>query len=224
MLLTFDIIKNNKEVNTYLKYADEIFAAIGYKEHGLRHAEKTANTAAYILKQLGYDSRMQELAKVAGYMHDIGNIVAKRDHAQSGAIIAIKIFKQLHLKEEKYNSDLLEIFGAIGSHEDKSMEPPTFIAAAVVLGDKTDVHHDRLRSEEQRYKDTHSKVIAACEKSEIEIPKNKKKIILKLDIDTNICSIMEYFEIFTSRMIFCRKACSVLKCDFGLYINGDEFL
>jgi hypothetical protein len=104
------------------------------------------------------------------------------------------------------------------------MQPPTEVAAAVVLGDKTDVHHERLRSEEQRLKDTHSKVIAACEQTEIEISRKRKEIILKLDINTNICSIMEYFEIFTSRTIFCRKACHVLDCEFGLYIYGDKFL
>jgi hypothetical protein len=224
MLLSFEEIKNNKEVNTYLQYADQVFASIGYKEHGLNHAIHTANRAYYVLEQLWYDKRTQELAKVAGYMHDIGNIVSKKDHAQSGAIIALHILKQEYWKDEKYNSDIFEVFGAIGSHEDKNMQPPTEIAASVVLGDKTDVHHERLRSEEQRLNDTHSKVIAACEQTEIEVSRRRKEIILKLDIDTNICSIMEYFEIFTSRTIFCRKACNVLDCEFGLYINGDKFL
>lgn len=224
MLLNFGYIRNNEEINTYLLYADKIFAQIGYKEHGLNHALNTANRAAYVLEQLGYGVRIQELAKISGYLHDIGNIVSKKDHAQSSAIIALNIFKQMQIKEEKYNSDIFEIFGAIGSHEDKTMQPPTEIAAAVVLGDKTDVNHERLRSEDQRLKDVHSKVIAACEQSEIEVSRRTKEIILKLNIDTNICSIMEYFEIFTLRTNFCRKAAHVLDCDLGLYINGDKFL
>jgi len=222
--LTFEDIKNNKEVITYIRYSDKIFEAIGYKEHGLIHAENTALRAGFILKELGYSKRLQELAKTAGYLHDIGNLVAKRDHAQSGAVIALNIFKNFDLKEEKYNSDAFEIFGAIGSHEDKNLEPPTAIAAAVVLGDKTDVNYKRLRFDGQIFQDVHSKVIAACENSQIEVSKEKKEIVLKLTIDTEICSIMDYFEIFTSRTIFCSKASNVLGCTFSLYINGDKFL
>jgi len=224
MLLKFKDIKNNEEILTYLKYADDYFASIGYKEHGVIHALCTAKRAEYILKELGYTKRIQELAKIAGFLHDIGNIVAKRGHAQSGAVVAMHIFKDMKIEEETYNSDAFEIFGAIGSHEDKNMLPPTEIAAAVVLGDKTDVRFQRLRTEDQRFKDVHSKVIAACDDSQIEISKEKKEIILKLTIDTKICSIMDYFEIFTKRTIYCSKACSILGCKFGLYINGDKFL
>ncbi len=224
MLLSFKDIKNNEEVLTYLKYVDDYFASIGYKEDGIVHALYTAKRAEYILKELGYTKRIQELAKIAGFLHDIGNIVSKRDHAQSGAVVAMHIFKNMKLEEEIYNSDAFEIFGAIGSHEDKKSLPPTDIAAAVVLGDKTDVRFQRLSSQEQRFKDIHSKVIAACDVSKVEVSKKKMEIILKLTIDTKICSIMEYFEIFTKRTIYCSKACSVLGCKFGLYINGDKFL
>ena len=224
MLLNFEDIRNNEEILTYLKYADSYFESIGYKEHGLNHAIFTAERAADILRQLGQTARIQELAKIAGFLHDIGNLVGRTGHAQSGAVIAMHILSRMDIAEERYNSDIFEIFGAIGSHEDKNMTPPTQIAAAVVLGDKTDVRYKRLRTEEKKYNDIHSKVIAACNGTKLNVNKDKKEISLNIDIDTNICSIMEYFEIFTQRTIYCSKACSVLNCDFSLYINGDRFL
>jgi hypothetical protein len=224
MLLNFNDIRNNKEILTYLNHTDDIFANIGYKEHGLNHALYTAQRAGFVLENLGYTKRIQELAKIAGFMHDIGNLVSKTDHAQSGAIIAMHILSEMQLHEEKYNDDIFEIFTAIGSHEDKDATPPTEIAAAVVLGDKTDVRFQRLRTQEQRFKDVHSKVIAACEGTNLEVSKDNREIFLKLDINTNICSIMEYFEIFTQRTLYCSRACNVLNCKFGLFINGDRFL
>ncbi len=224
MLLIFEDIKNNEELLTYLRYADSYFESIGYKEHGLSHAMFTAERAADVLRQLGYTARIQELAKIAGFLHDIGNLVGRTDHAQSGSIIAMHILSKMDIAEERYNSDIFEIFGAIGSHEDKNMTPPTEIAAAVVLGDKTDVRYKRLRNEERKFTDFHSKVIAACNNTKLEVNKDKKEISLNMDIDTKICSIMEYFEIFTQRTVYCSKACSVLNCDFSLYINGDRFL
>ena len=224
MLLNFENIKNNEEILTYLKYNDTYFESIGYKEHGLEHALFTAERAADVLRQLGYTARIQELAKISGFLHDIGNLIGKSGHAQSGAVMAMHILSKMDISEERYNSDIFEIFGAIGSHEDKNMTPPTEIAAAVVLGDKTDVRYQRLRSEEKKFKDVHSKVIAACNSTKLEVDKDNREISLNIDIDTKICSIMEYFEIFTQRTIYCSKACSVLNCGFSLYINGDRFL
>ena len=224
MLLNFEDIKNNEEILTYLKYSDDYFESIGYKEHGVPHALFTAERAADVLKQLGYTARKQELAKISGFLHDIGNLIGKNGHAQSGAVIAMHILSKMDISEEKYNSDIFEIFGAIGSHEDKNMTSPTEIAAAVVLGDKTDVRYQRLRSEDKKFKDVHSKVIAACNSTKLEVDKDNCEISLSIDIDTKICSIMEYFEIFTQRTIYCSKACSVLNCGFSLYINGDRFL
>ena len=224
MLLNFEDIKNNEEILTYLKYSDDYFESIGYKEQGLSHALFTAERAADVLKQLGYTARKQELAKISGFLHDIGNLIGKNGHAQSGAVIAMHILSKMDISEEKYNSDIFEIFGAIGSHEDKNMTSPTEIAAAVVLGDKTDVRYQRLRSEDKKFKDVHSKVIAACNSTKLEVDKDNCEISLSIDIDTKICSIMEYFEIFTQRTIYCSKACSVLNCGFSLYINGDRFL
>jgi len=224
MLLNFNTIKKNKEILTYIKFSDYVFAKIGYKEHNVEHSLFTAERAAFILEKLKYSKRMQELAKISGYLHDIGNLVSKKNHAQNGAIIAMHILSSLDLKEERYNSDLFEIFGAIGSHEEKQMLPPTPIAAAVVLGDKSDVRCQRLRTKDIPIKDKHSKVIAACKKTEMDISYKNKEIFLKLEIDTKICSIMEYFEIFTSRTVYCSKASKVLGCSFGLFINGYRFL
>ena len=187
MLLDYNTIRKNKEVLTYIKYSDYIFANIGYKEHNVEHALFTAERAAFILKKLKYTKRIQELAKVAGYLHDIGNLISKKNHAQSSAMVVMHILKGLDLKEERYNSDLFEIFGAVGSHEEKTMLPPTPIAAAVVLGDKSDVRCQRLRTKKKEYKDKHSKVIAACKNTEIKVSYNKKEIILNLEIDTDIC-------------------------------------
>ena len=207
-----------------MKFADDYFASMGYKEHGLPHALFTAERASDILRQLGHTARTQELAKISGFLHDIGNLVGKNGHAQSGSVIAMHILSKMDIAEEKYNSDIFEIFGAIGSHEDKNMTPPTEIAAAVVLGDKTDVRCQRLRNEAEKFRDVHSKVIAACNSTKLEVNKDNCEISLSLDINTKICSIMEYFEIFTQRTIYCSKACSVLNCIFSLYINGDRFL
>ena len=224
MLLDFNTIKKNKEVLTYIKYSDYMFEKIGYKEHNVEHALFTAERAAFVLKKLKYTKRVQELAKISGYLHDIGNLVSKKNHAQSSAMVVMHILSGLDIKDERYNSDLFEIFGAVGSHEEKQMLPPTPIAAAVVLGDKSDVRCQRLRGIKKEYKDVHSKVIAACKNTEMDVSYKKKEIVLNLKIDTDICSIMEYFEIFTTRTVYCSKAAKVLGCSFSLFINGYRFL
>ncbi len=224
-MLIYKDIRTNKEILTYLRYSEDVFVSIGYKKHGLSHAVHTAQRAGFILEKLGYTKRLQELAKIAGYMHDIGNIISRRDHARSGAIMAMAFLGGIQTTEERYNGDVFEVFSAIGSHEDKSSTPPTPIAAAVILGDRTDVRSQRLRDvDEENYKDVHSKVIAACQRTNLEIFKDRKEISLWLDIDTEICSIMEYFEIFTQRTLYCSRACETLECKFSLYINGDQFL
>jgi len=223
MIKTVNNVLTDKEITKYLSYADHIFETVGYKEHGIRHAKHASDRAGYVLKELGYSETKQDLARIAGYLHDIGNMVSRKGHAQSGAVMALNLLKP-YKKNIEYTSDIFEVFGAIGSHEDKSMQPPTDIAAAVILGDKTDVHCERLRTEDQYLRDAHSKVVGACENSEIKISKEKKEITLQLAIDTKICSIMEYFEIFTPRMNYCTKASNKLGCEFNFYINGDKFI
>ncbi|MCL1972806.1 MAG: HD domain-containing protein [Endomicrobia bacterium] len=217
--LTYEFIKNNKEIKTYLEFTDHAFAQMGYKEHGLRHSVFAAEIAGQILKYLSYSEKEQELAKIAAYLHDIGNMVSKHGHDQSGAVMFLNI-----LDADYYNEDALEIASAIGGHEDKNMDPLSPVAAALVLGDKTDVHHERLRTEDIYHLDKHSKVIAACHKVDVVVNKEDKTIALWLTIDTSVCSVMDYFEIFLARTNYCRRASRVLNCTFELYINKDKFL
>ena len=218
--LTLDSILNNDEIQTYLDFTDEIFSGIGYKEHGKSHSYHASETAGQILKHLGYSQKEQELAKVAAYLHDIGNLISKTEHDQSGAIM----FLNLVDLNSVCDKDIFAVATAIGNHEEKNTDPVSPIAAAVVLGDKTDVRHERLRGEEDVYVDKHSRVIAACRKVELKIDKEKKIIALWINIDVNICSVMDYFEIFMPRTKFCTRASRVLGCDFELYINKDKFL
>jgi metal-dependent HD superfamily phosphatase/phosphodiesterase len=217
--LTFENIKNSKEIKSYLEHTDRAFALLGYKEHGISHASYCADTAEQILKYLGYGEREQELAKIAAYLHDIGSIVAKEGHDQSGAVMFLNL-----LDLSSYDDETFAVAGAIGCHEDKNMDPVSPIAAALVLGDKTDVRRERIRDASINVVDKHSKVIAACKKVNVIVSKENMTIDLSLVIDTSICSVMDYFEIFMARTNFCRRACRVLNCNFELHINQDKFL
>ncbi|MDR1122888.1 MAG: HD domain-containing protein [Endomicrobium sp.] len=218
-MLTFEGVRNNPEIQTYLEFTDKAFAIMGYKEHGQGHALRSAATAESVLKGLGCSAREQELAKIATYMHDIGNMVSIHSHDQSSAIIFLNI-----IDEVLYGDEVCAVATAIGGHEDKNMDPVSSIAAALVLGDKTDVRRERIRLQDMFLIDKHSLVIAACRKAEVVVSKEKLIIKLKIDIDTSICSVMDYFEIFMSRTIYCKRAANVLNCDLELYINEDKFL
>ncbi len=216
----FDTIVNDAEAQSYLRTADNNFAAMGYKEHGPRHARFTSVIAADVMKSLGYPERDCELARVAGYLHDIGNAICRTDHAQTGAVLTLEILERVGVAYP----DLFKIISAIGSHEDKDIEPPTPLAAAVILGDKTDVHHERVRSSDLPSLDTHARVNYACQNASLRVDREKKTISLDLSIDTEHCPVMEYFEIFLARTKFCRKASRALGCEFILFINRDKFL
>ena len=213
-------IIQSPDVQVYLKAADDNFMAMGYKEHGFRHAQLTSNIAGNVLKFLDYPSRDIELALVAGYLHDIGNSISQEDHGQNGAIMALELLERLAIPYE----DIFPIISAIGSHEDKDADVSSPVAAAVILGDKTDVHHTRVRSQDLASLDMHGRVNYACERAFLRVIKETRVIALELTIDTNICPVMEYFEIFMSRTNFCRKASRALACAFELFINKDKFL
>ncbi|MCL2798740.1 MAG: HD domain-containing protein [Endomicrobia bacterium] len=217
--LTFESIRNNKEIQTYLEFTDEAFAQMGYKEHGQSHAMYCAEIAEQVLKYLGYSKREQEIAKIAAYLHDMGNIISKDEHDKSGAAMFLNI-----IDNHDFNEEVYAVTSAIGCHEDKHTDPISPIAAALVLGDKTDVRRERLRTETKAALDKHSKVIAACQKVDVVVNKEEKTIALRLKIDTSICSVMDYFEIFLARTNYCRRASRVLGCNFELYINKDKFL
>ncbi|MDR2192465.1 MAG: HD domain-containing protein [Endomicrobium sp.] len=217
--LSFENIRNSKEIQTYLEYTDKAFALFGYKDHGKSHSSYCADTAEQILKYLGYEKREQELAKIAAYLHDIGSVVSKRGHGQSGALMFLNF-----LDLTSYDEESFAVASAIGCHEDKNTDPVSPIAAALVLGDKTDVRRERIRDTGVNNSDKHSKVIAACQQVNVIVDKEKMTIDLSLAIDAAICSVMDYFEIFMARTNFCRRACRVLNCNFELHINQDKFL
>jgi metal-dependent HD superfamily phosphatase/phosphodiesterase len=216
-MLTFEEVKNNSEIRTYLEFIDKAF--LGYKDYGVSHALYSAGVAEQILKRLGYTKREQELAKIAAYIHDIGNIVSKYEHDQSSAIMFLNILGE----NNKHNEEIFAVVNAVGCHEDKATDPVSSIAAALVLGDKTDVCHERLKVEELYYIDKHSRVIAACRKVDVVASKKKSTIELRIKIDTTVCSVMDYFELFLSRINYCKRASRVLDCSFELYINRDKF-
>ncbi|MDR1259842.1 MAG: HD domain-containing protein [Endomicrobium sp.] len=219
-ILTFEKIKNNFEIQVYLEFADRAFALTGYEDHGKGHALYVANVSGQILKCLEYSQREQELVKIAAFVHDIGNIVSKHEHDQSSA----KIFLNIVGNNDKCSDEFFTIASAVGCHEDKSTDPVSSIAAALVLGDKTDVRQERIRTKNFYYLDKHLRVVVACQKVNVVVDKEKMNIELRMKIDTSICSVMDYFEIFMSRINYCKRASNVLNCSFELYINGDKFL
>lgn len=218
-ILLEDVV-NNPFADAYLRTADSNFAAIGYKEHGLRHAQLTANIAGNVLKYLGYSEREAELARIAGYLHDVGNAIAHTDHGQNGAVLTLDILEGLGMPY----GEIFPIIGAIGSHEDKSADTPSSVAAAVILADKSDVNRSRVRSADLAALDTHGRVNYSCQRAFLRVSKETMTVSLELTIDTKTCPVMEYFEIFLARTKFCRKASRALNCEFELYINKDKFI
>ena len=219
-MITFEEIKNNKEINTYIEKADLSLKALGYTEHSFAHVTKVANDAGYILETLGYDKHTVELVKIAGYLHDIGNLVNRIDHSQSGAIMAFRILDHLNMDP----GDIADIVSAIGNHDEGSGVPVNPISAALIIADKADVRRSRVRNNIELNFDIHDRVNYSVEKSLLKINTDHTIIKLKLDIDTKISPVMEYFEIFTNRMVLCRKAAETLGMKFKLIINEQSLM
>ncbi len=222
-MLTFADIKNDPQIRTYIKKADEVLESIGYTEHSFAHVTRVAAEAKLILAARGYSERDQELAQIAGYIHDIGNIVNRVDHAQSGAIMAFRILDRLGMDPE----EIAVIVSAIGNHDEGTAYPVHPVAAALILADKTDVRRTRVRvkaGQEAFDKDIHDRVNYAVEKARTTLEPDGSAILLSLTIDTTICPVMDYFEIFLNRMLLCRKAADKLEMRFRLMINGQELL
>ena len=220
MRITFEDVKNNETVNTYIKKADESLIALGYTEHSFAHVTKVAHLASGILSEFGYSEREVELAKIAGYLHDIGNVINRTDHAQSGAVMAFRILDKIGADPE----DIATIITAIGNHDESTAFPVNAVAAALILADKTDVRYTRVRSRDMTNFDIHDRVNYSVEKSSTKINDEKTEITLELTIDTDLCPVMDYFEIFLGRMILCRKAAEKLGLQFKLNINGQILL
>ncbi|MBE6681492.1 MAG: HD domain-containing protein [Clostridia bacterium] len=219
-MITFDEIRKNETINTYIKKADASLEALGYTEHNFAHVTKVATDAAYILETLGFSEHDIELAKIAGYMHDIGNLVNRVDHSQSGAIMAFKILTDLGFEPE----DVATITTAIGNHDEGDGVPVNPIAAALIIADKSDVRYTRVRNTDLPSFDIHDRVNYSVKKSSIKINGEKTLLKLKLEVDTKVSSVVNYFEIFLNRMVLCRKACEKLGLEFKLIINEQQLM
>ncbi|MBQ4534263.1 MAG: HD domain-containing protein [Ruminococcus sp.] len=204
----------------YIRRSDKALEAQGYTEHSFAHVEKTAATSAMILTTLGYDERTVELARIASIMHDIGNVINRADHAQSGAVMAFRLLDNLNMPA----SEICSIISAIGNHDEGTGLPLDPISAALIIGDKTDVRRSRVRNNDLLTFDIHDRVNYAVEKSELRFSNDNSSIILELQIDTKISSVMEYFEIFMKRMLLCRRAAGFLGVQFEMLVNGSKIL
>ena len=218
--MTFEEIKKNEAINIYIKSADDTLAALGFTEHSFAHVTLVAERAAYILETLGYDERTVELVKIAAYLHDIGNLVNRIEHSQSGAVMAFRILDNLGFPAQ----EIAVIVAAIGNHDEGTGVPVSPLAAALILADKSDVRRNRVRNQDPSTFDIHDRVNYSVTKSELKINQAHTIIKLKLDVDTHYGSVMEYFEIFMDRMILCRKAAEKLGLQFKLMINEQQLI
>lgn len=219
MKIKFEDVVNDPAVKTYISKADESLIALGYTEHSFPHVKKVAETASNILLVLGYSEREAELAKIAGYLHDIGNVINRVDHAQSGAVMAFRILDKLGADPE----EIATIITAIGNHDESTAYPVNAVAAALILADKTDVRYTRVRNTDFANFDIHDRVNYSVKKAEVQIERDAY-MQLRLQIDTEICAVMDYFEIFLNRMILCRKAAEKLGLKFRLIINEQQLM
>ena len=209
-------VRANPKVRVLIEKANEQMAAIGFTEHGLRHAALTAAIARSACNSLGHEPRIAELASIAAYMHDIGCVVSRYVHPQVGASMSFTLLNEMGFAAEEN----AVIVGAIGNHEEPEGVPINVVTAAVILADKSDVHFTRVQNTDQDTFDIHDRVNYAVQKSHLVVDAENKTITLQLEIDVNVASVMEYFEIFVLRMVMCRKAAEVLGCQFRLIING----
>ncbi len=220
MKLTYNDLQKNESIITYITAADKSLEVLGYTEHSFAHVKKVSETAAYILEKLGFCSHTVELAKIAGFMHDIGNLVNRVDHSQSGAVMAFRILDNLNMEP----ADIATIVTAIGNHDEGTGVAVNEVAAALIIADKSDVRRSRVRNSDVTSFDIHDRVNYSVVSSKLEFSDDCKSIILKLEIDTSISPVMDYFEIFIGRMIMCRKAAEKLGLAFRLIINDQQLI
>ena len=219
-MVTLEDIKKSPVINTFIAKGNEHLGAMGFTDHGKLHISLVSGLSRNIMLQLGYDPRTAELAGIAGYMHDLGNVVNRNGHSQSGALMAMEILRAMKMDSE----EIAVVAAAIGNHDEGSGQPVSPVAAALILADKSHVHRNRVRNFDVATFDIHDRVNYAAESSSLIIEADKKLISMELSIDIEICPVMEYFEIFLSRMLMCRRAANYLGCDFALIINGAKLL
>lgn len=218
--MTFQEIAKNETIRAYIRRADESLIALGYTEHSFAHVTQVAATVRYILETLDYDAHTVEIAQIAGYLHDIGNLVNRVDHSQSGAVMAFQILNSLSFPAE----DVATIVTAIGNHDEGTGVPVNAVAAALILADKADVRRSRVRNQDTTTFDIHDRVNYSVKKAQLKINEERTIVKLKLTIDTRYGSVMDYFEIFMQRMILCRKAAEKLGLQFKLIINEQQLI
>lgn len=219
-MITFEEIKHNETINTYIRKADESLIALGFTEHSFAHVTRVAETAAYILQTLGYDEHEVELVKIAGYMHDIGNLINRVDHSETGAVMAFRILDRLNMSAE----DIATVITAIGNHDEGTGIPVNAVSAALILADKSDVRRSRVRNTDPTTFDIHDRVNYSVTHTMLKINSEKTLIKLKMQIDPKMSSVMDYFEIFLGRMVLCRKAAEKLGLQFKLIINEQQLI
>ena len=215
-MVTFEDIRNNAEIRTYIEKGNENLGVLGFTKHSIGHATKVSDMAARILEELNYDARTVELARIAGYMHDIGNCVNRTDHAHSGAIMAMTILRSMGMDAK----EIAVVIAAIGNHDEKTGTAVDAVSAALILADKTDVRRSRVRNRDTINFDIHDRVNYAVEQSDLRLDQKAKTVTLTLSINTEVCAVMDYFEIFLQRMLLCRKAAEFFGLTFKLDING----
>ena len=214
--VTITHVRRHPHANAYLKSANASLKLIGYTEHGRRHAGLVGHIAANVLRRLGFSAREIELAEIAGYLHDIGNCINREQHGQSGALLANAILLELGMPLD----EVITVMGAIGNHEEERGHAVSAVAAALILADKSDVHRSRVQSSDPSTFDIHDRVNYAATRSFLRVDTNgERRITLELTVDGEMASVMDYFEIFLSRMVMCRRAAKFLGARFGLRIN-----
>ena len=219
-MITLEDVKKNDEVRAFIEGAQKQLQALGYTEHSYRHIGIVSKRTGEILQKLGYDEKTIELGKIAGYLHDIGNCVNRANHAHTGAILAYNILKEMGMPPE----DRTEIVSAIGNHDEGTGTAVSAISAALILADKSDVHRDRVVNTNMSTFDIHDRVNYAVTNAELDIDENARKVKLNLTIDTQICPVLDYFQIFMDRTMMSKYAAKYLQIWFELEINGTKLL
>jgi len=218
--VTFEFVRDHPRVHAYIRMADASLEQIGYTEHGERHVALVSRIAHNVLKRMGHPERECELAAIAGVLHDIGNAVNRDHHAQTGAVMAMQILNEFGMED----MEVLKVIAAIGNHHENDGDPVNAVAAALILADKSDVHRTRVRNPDMIRFDIHDRVNYAVEKSFLNVDEDRKQITLELSIDPAISHVMEYFEIFMTRMLAARKAAKFLGASLGLQVNGNRLV
>ena len=218
MKITLEDVQKDEAIKCYIKKADESLVALGYTEHSFPHVCKVAAEAYRILQTLGYSEREAELAAIAGYLHDIGNVINRVEHAQSGAVMAFRILDRMNAEPD----EIATIITAIGNHDESTAFPVNPVAAALIIADKTDVRYTRVRNQAISSFDIHDRVNYSVKETKLHV--DKAEICLDIKIETEICSVMDYFEIFLNRMLLCKKSAEKLGVKFALIINGQKMI